>query len=132
MKKAEKSAKRAKLSESAAAASAAESSALFSGAGSPRLSKKGRAQAAALSAQSAGKHATEVRRLKRHVVSEVAGREKTMKLAKAAADKAEKLKGQRDTARRERRLSEKKLAKSRAATAKLKNGGRFLEKRPTH
>ena len=62
-------------------------------------------------------------------MSEVAGREKTMKLAKEAADKAEELKGQRDTARRERRLSEKKLAKSRAATAKLKNGGRFFEKR---
>ena len=132
-KKAERSAKRAKVAESSAAASAAESKALFSGdAKSPRLTKKGRALAAELTAQSAGEHATEVERLMRHKTSVAVAREKVEKLAKIVSDKAEKLKGQRDKARRERRRSEQKLAKSLAATEKLKNGGVVSEKRSIH
>ena len=59
----------------------------------------------------------------RHVTSEAKAREKAKDLAKIASDKAEKLTLQRDKARAEKRRSGNKLAKTHAATAKLKNGG---------
>jgi len=117
-------AKRARVAECSATASAAERDALFSGdATSPRLSERGRLLAAELKTQSTWEHETKVKRLMRHVSSEAKAREKAKDLAKIASDKAEKLTLQRDKARAEKRRSGKKLAKTHAATAKLKNGG---------
>ena len=120
----DKLAKRARVAESSAAASAAESRAHFSGdVTSPRLTKKGRSLAAEVQELSTREHETKVKRLMRHLSSEAKAREKAKDLAKTASDKAEKLTLQRDKARAEKRRSGKKLAKTHAATAKLKNGG---------